>query len=225
MLAKAPPQRPGRLIAFSDGVVAIALTVLILPLTNIDLGELGDDPIPQLVNRYSFLLVGFAVSWFVIISFWMTHHQLFSMIGRVDSPMMHLNLLWLFGVVVFPFPASLLGQTGSNFDTARLVMSAYAVTLLFISVVSSAMWWRAHSHRELLNEDGLGQLGELQSSRGLVMSTVFVGCLIIAQFSPGNAPFFLFLLFAVDPISRPLDRRLFGQASRTRQGPPSGNQV
>lgn len=211
VFAKSPLQRSGRLIAFSDGVVAIALTVLILPLTNIELGKLGANPIPELWDRYSFLFVGFAVSWFVIISFWMTHHQLFAMIGRIDTPMMHLSLLWLFGVVLFPFPASLLGQTGSSFDTARLVMSAYTLTLLFISVVSSAMWWRAHSHRELLNDEGLAQLGESQSSRGFVMSGVFVGCLIIAQFNPGDAPFFLFLLLATDAIARPLDRRLFGR--------------
>lgn len=211
VLAKSPPQRPGRLIAFSDGVVAIAMTVLILPLTDIDLRQLGDDPIPQLLHRYSFLLIGFTVSWFVIVIFWMSHHQLFDLIGSVDTPMIQLNLLWLFGVVVFPFPASLLGQTGSNFDTARLVMSAYTLTLLYISVISSAMWWRAHSHRELLNEKGLAQLGERPSSRGIVMPAIFLGCLIIAQFSPNDAPYFLFLLFGAEPVTRLLDRRLFGR--------------
>lgn len=207
-----PLRRSGRLISFSDGVVAIALTVLILPLTDIELDTLGPDPIPTLIDRYSFLIIGFAVSWFVIITFWLMHHQLFAMIERVDAQMTRLNLLWLFGIVVFPFPASLLGQSGQNFDTSRLVMSAYAITMLFISVTSTAMWWRAHSHRELLNKEGLAQLNSLQSSRGFVASAVFALCLIVAQFSPGSAPFVLFLLFAADRIARSIDRRLFKPA-------------
>jgi TMEM175 potassium channel family protein len=102
---------PERVIALSDGVYAIALTLLIL---DIRLPEL-----PQPVSSQEFevallalqpQLFSYALSFAVIGIFWLAHHRYFRYIKRVDSTLSVLNLLSLFWVAFIPFPTALVGQ-------------------------------------------------------------------------------------------------------------------
>lgn len=209
MTALSALQRPGRLVAFSDGVVAIAITVLILPLTDISLDELGPDPIPTLFDRYSFLMISFCISWLVIISFWFVHHRMFELIGSVDRRLMRLCALWLFGVAVFPFPASLIGQNPGDLNAARIVFTFYVGTLVFISLTLALIARHIRTHPQLLNSDGRKVLATFYTTRGWIVCGIFLAALLAGQIWPSQAPLLLFLLLFVEKLSAPLDRRFY----------------
>jgi uncharacterized membrane protein len=110
-----------RIVAFSDGVFAIAITLLVLPLeiprntTDVAhaLGQLDDD------------IFAYAVSFAVIGKYWLSHHRFYGSLSRFDSTLMGLNLLYLAWVVLVPFTSELLGRFAE--DTTSTV--AYAAVM------------------------------------------------------------------------------------------------
>jgi uncharacterized membrane protein len=95
-------------LALSDGVFAIAMTLLVL---NIAVPDLGPSPPPQEGLRAVGVdviprVVTFAVSFFLAGMYWMIHHRTFQYIRRVDQPLLWLNLAALMLVCLFPFSTS-----------------------------------------------------------------------------------------------------------------------
>jgi uncharacterized membrane protein len=139
-----------RIEAFSDGVFAIAITLLIL---NIKIppagsGNLYVELVAQWPSYFSFL-----VSFAFIGIMWINHHRLFTHIARSDDVLMVLNLLLLLGVVVVPFPTAVLamhwGQSGQ-----RTALILYNLTYVFIAVIFNLLWRHASSaKRHLLARD------------------------------------------------------------------------
>ena len=122
-----------RLINFSDAVIAIAATLLILPIVEItnDIlskgGELSD-----LLSRETRLQVAsFAVGFYFMTMFWRRHHEIFERVKDYSPGLIVLNFLWLISMVFFAFPIGFLYQ--SNVGIASL----YLVNLGIISVLLS----------------------------------------------------------------------------------------
>jgi uncharacterized membrane protein len=118
---------PERLIFFSDAVVAIAMTLLILPLT---------DLIPELVTEHKgaadvfadhqWQIYSFLLSFVVISRFWIAHHLIFEQVKAYNRQLMVANLCWLFTIAVLPFPA----QMVAGFSGDRLTKMFYIGTML-----------------------------------------------------------------------------------------------
>jgi uncharacterized membrane protein len=140
------PEEPGpgqehtggveRLMAFSDGVFAIAITLLVLPLAEVDLRD--NHVTEDLIDVVPSFLT-FALSFAVIGRFWFLHHRGFSDIIRTDGTLLVLNLLFLFWVALLPFPTAVLGRYGDT--TAGVVL--YAVSIIATGLSSAALWWYA----------------------------------------------------------------------------------
>jgi uncharacterized membrane protein len=131
-----------RLEAFSDGVFAIVITLLILdihaPATpNISLESLR----PLLPHVATFVL-----SFIIVGVYWVAHHHMLHFIRQVDRRLLWLNLLLLLCVVFIPFPASLLGTGFNN----PLVVRLYGATLIATNTAGLFFWLYATSHRELV---------------------------------------------------------------------------
>ncbi len=123
---------PERLLAFSDAVMAVAITLLVLDLK---LPEGVSDADLGAVLRGSLHGVGvYALSFVVIGLFWMGHHQQFSNIRRVDGPLMWLNLLFLMTIGLIPFVTSILSDHGDELPTML-----YAGVLVAACLVSAAL--------------------------------------------------------------------------------------
>jgi len=133
---------PDRMAAFSDGVFAIAITLLVLPLTEADVrsGHVVED-LSTLGPRF----FTFALSFLVIGLYWISHHEDVRLVVRVDRRLLALNLLFLFFMVFLPLPTSVLGQTS---DAASVIL--YAATIMGASLSSLAIWVRAARHDQLL---------------------------------------------------------------------------
>jgi uncharacterized membrane protein len=133
----------GRVEAFSDGVFAIAITLLVLEL------KVPHDmtaPLwPELARQWPSYLA-LVTSFVTIAIMWINHHMLFTHVRRVDRPLMLLNAWVLFGTSLVPFPTALvaarLGHPG-----AELAASVYSGTFLFTAVAFNLFWRYASSAR------------------------------------------------------------------------------
>src|SRR5215471_13408483 len=98
----------GRAEAFSDGVFAVAITLLIFNLLPIG----SNEPLGCTWPQYA----AYVVSFLTIGIMWMNHHTLFGHVRLIDRPLLVLNLLLLMGVVAIPFPTALVAEnlTGHN---------------------------------------------------------------------------------------------------------------
>lgn len=132
---------------FSDGVFAIAITLLVL---EIKVPESGSVATGLLDLWPSYL--AYTVSFIVIGAIWINHHAMFNWIARIDHQLLLFNTFHLLFIAFLPFPTAVLAEafhTGSGRDVAT---AFYAGTLTIIGVLVNAMWWHAASHHELLNE-------------------------------------------------------------------------
>ncbi|MBV8050433.1 MAG: DUF1211 domain-containing protein, partial [Acidobacteriaceae bacterium] len=131
-----------RIEAFSDGVFAIAITLLILEIQIPGpSGNLGS----QLIKEWPFY-VAFLISFAFIGIMWINHHRLFTHIKRSDNTLMILNLLLLLGVTSVPFPTVVLAQHLGHPDQA-VAARVYNGTYFVIAIFFNVLWWyvnRAH---------------------------------------------------------------------------------
>ena len=100
-----------RLSAFSDGVFAIAITLLVLSIEvpdfdRVSFGDAWDDLYPQLLS--------YGLSFVVIGVYWKAHHRMFRTLRRVTNRLLNLNLLLLGLVALIPFPTEMLGNSGGS---------------------------------------------------------------------------------------------------------------
>jgi uncharacterized membrane protein len=127
---------PERLVFFSDAVIAIALTLLVLPLTEVvpQLVAQHADPVEAITGNqwqiYSFLL-----SFAVIARQWVGHHRLFEHVKAYSRPLVGMNLLWLLTIAVLPFPTEMVGAFGEE----QFAILFYIGTILANSLCQMVM--------------------------------------------------------------------------------------
>jgi uncharacterized membrane protein len=134
------PMQTNRLEAFSDGVFAIAITLLIL---EVDLPPGGGSLAARLAGAWPGYVM-YAVSFVTIGVMWANHHSLFHLIDRCTHGIVVANLLLLLLVSFVPFPTSVLANTlrGPATD-ARAAAVFYNGTFVLIAVVFNALWHTA----------------------------------------------------------------------------------
>jgi len=138
--------KPERLMAFSDGVIAIAITLLVLGL---EVPSVHEVPEQQLAGylKASFHAVGGYVSSFVLVgTYWLQHFVMFHYITRVDRTFVALNGLFLLIVSFVPFPTGL--QAAYRDD--ELAMVLYSATQALCGLSLMALWAYATTNRRLV---------------------------------------------------------------------------
>ena len=135
-----------RLEAFSDGVFAIAITLLILEIKVPPLADLGHGLL-QLWPSY----LAYSISFVVIGAIWINHHAMFGWIDRVDQKLMLLNTLHLMFIAFLPFPTAVLAEALHARTEQTTATAFYGGTLTVIGVLVTVMWSYAASRRELLS--------------------------------------------------------------------------
>ena len=128
----------GRLEAFSDGVIAVAITLLAL---NLFVPGPGHGPLlGQLGERWP-SLIAYVVSFFTIGIVWVNHHALLSNIAVVGRTLLFLNLLLLLFVVMIPFATSTMASYLTSGDQdAHIAMAIYGVVLEGMAVSFAAIF-------------------------------------------------------------------------------------
>ena len=127
----------GRTEAFSDGVFAIAITLLVL---DIRIPETAFDDLWQAIIDQWPAYLGYATSFLTIGGFWLAHHGLFRRLQFVDDALMRLNLILLMVLSFLPFPTRLVAEAFHNAEAERAAVLFYGGCLLTASIVLAAMW-------------------------------------------------------------------------------------
>ena len=193
--------RVTRLEAFSDGVFAIAITLLVLEIAVPAVSE-GDLLIAVIELWPSYL--GYLISFTTIGAIWVGHTAITHYLHAVDAGLLRLNLLLLLVVAFIPFPTGLLAENIEEPANERVAATIYGGTLLAASVVLSAVWRYALSAGLIDPEARRTELRYL-TQRLAPGLAAYVGLIVLGWFRPLIAVigYMLLAFFLLIPLRRP----------------------
>jgi len=171
----------GRAEAFSDGIFAVAATLLIF---NVQIDKSGPGGLLDALLAAWPKYAAYAASFLTIGVMWMNHHGLFERIARMNRGLLFVNLLLLMAIVFLPFSTE---QLGSNILVPRdsnTAASLYALNAFMIAVCFSAVWIYALTHPGLLRPEVDRQVALQSWPRFSIGTAVYLACVPLSQFSP-----------------------------------------
>lgn len=191
-----------RLVFFTDAVVAIAITLLILPLI---------DPIPEFAKQHDSVgafvgdnipqLVSFFVSFAVIARLWAAHHAIFEHVVAYTHSLMSLSLFWALTVVFLPLPTSMTAE----FTSSPLGVGLYIGTMALSSCALTAMALIVQRHPAVGTRDS--PIDQKMVHATIATSASFLVALVIGVLVPAINYWALLILVASGPLSAHLARR------------------
>ena len=148
-MAESIEKETGRVEAFSDGVFAIAITLLVLEfkVPHLPVGASGRDLFLALLKLWP-SMVAFLGSFGAILIMWINHHGLFRLIHKIDSPFLFANGFMLLLVTFVPFPTAVLAEYLGT-PGERVAAAFYIGTFVVISITFNAFWATATKRRLL----------------------------------------------------------------------------
>ena len=191
--------QPGveRLLALSDGVVAIALTLLVLQLNVPSPARLTDpNSVSELaaqLGKGADELISYVISFYVIAQFWLVHHRVFRQIGGQREGLAWWNFAFLFTITLMPFTSDLLGKYAEN----PLAVDIFAANLLAASLTTqlTIVYGR---RRDLVTTETSARQARAEWAR--MVASVFVIVLSIGiAWVNTDAAKYCWLLLAVAP--------------------------
>jgi len=168
-----------RIIFLSDGLFAIALTVLVIDLRVPELPTAaGSDQVAAALSALLPRVFAYALSFTIISFYWVAHWRRFKLIERANTGLAYVNLLLLAFIALIPFPTALIGEHG---DIPIAVM-IYAVTLSAAGIAGFVSWVYA-LRTGLVTVDAPKDLVRSGAIRGLSVPVVMLGSLLLLPFA------------------------------------------
>ena len=192
--------KTSRIEAFSDGVFAIVITLLVLELRvpKIANGENWYELITALLGLIP-QFVGYVMSFFFVAVFWIVHHQFFHTLDFSRRGLLWLNNLFLFFVTFIPFPTALLGAYYKNLTAVIF----FGLTFFLTSMTFAVLRWYAWTQGEIANADFVGHSIKNALRRSFLVPLIYLVGIGTAFFSLPAAIIIYFLtpLLLVKPMT------------------------
>ena len=193
-----------RLETLVDGVFAIAMTILVLELRapqTLGLGGLARGLV-DLGSRFA----TFVISFIVLGVYWFAHHQVFHFVLRVNRTLVWLNILFLMGIALVPFAASVMGA----YTNDPIALSLYGGVLGLLATLGYLIWWYMSGDRGLI-EPGLDPALVHKVRVWLAIGPVITPVAIAVSFVSTTVALLIYLTLPVvfiffNPVSRYLER-------------------
>jgi uncharacterized membrane protein len=190
-----------RVEAVSDGIFAIAITLLVLTISAPKdytrlAAELGD--------RWP-SLAAYVVSFAVIGIMWFNHHSIFSLLERVDGVLFYLNLLLLMTIAFLPYPTGVLGEALQKGEGERTAAIVYSVTMTVNALAWDALWLYASSGRRLLRStfpESRRRIASLAFTAGIGAYAISIAVALVSAYACLAFHAALALYYALDPLTR-----------------------
>ena len=183
-----------RLEAFSDGVFAIAITLLVLELHSPELEE-GERLWPALVHEWP-QFAAYLTSFAILGIMWVNHHSMFRQIRRADRGLMFLNLLLLLWATLLPFPTSLFAEhLEDESSNAHVAAAVYSTNLTLAAIAFSLIWW--YVLRNHLVDHDMSKAEVRKSLLRYSMGTVVYGACIGISFVSDQVTLLIVFLLAL----------------------------
>jgi len=193
---------PSRLETFSDGVFAIAATLLILDV-RVGVGDLGTN-LRHIWPSYA----AYAVSFLTIGIIWINHHRVFTQIRHVDRTFLLVNVAFLMVVAFIPFPTRLIAAQlrGGDLEPAALT---YGATLTTTAIFFNVLWFYAASGHRLLRSDADPRVVSGISRSYLPGPFIYLAATLTALVSPTASV----VLFGVITVFYIVESSVFGRST------------
>ncbi|MGY3802635.1 TMEM175 family protein [Pigmentibacter ruber] len=179
-----------RLEAFSDGVIAVIITVLVLeihlPNNHVNPNDLTPVLLSLIPKGISYL-----ISFITITVWWVSHHQLLHIIEKTDRGLLWLNSLFLLFLSFIPFPTSLIGEYPQEFSSILI----YAATGVFTSISFTIMKWYCLFKSKLVYQTIPEEILLKSFKKGFISPLLYFSSIIIGYFYP----IISFIIFAFIP--------------------------
>ena len=193
-----------RLETLVDGVFAIAMTILVLELRAPQ--TLGPGGLAQGLVDLGSRFATFLISFIVLGVYWFAHHQVFHFVLRVNRTLVWLNILFLMGIALVPFAASVMGA----YTNDPIALSLYGGVLGLLATLGYLIWWYMSGDRGLI-EPGLDPALVHKVRVWLAIGPVITPVAIAVSFVSTTVALLIYLTLPVvfiffNPVSRYLER-------------------
>jgi uncharacterized membrane protein len=196
-----------RLVNFSDAVTAVAITLLVLHISEIR-PDSGDESFSELLIEHYSQLIIFMYTFVVVALMWFTHLRVFDQLKVFDSAVFWLNLLWLFGVVLLPWTSALYGEaTGVVSQHSGFV---YWTNLAVVTWSGALIGRHAVKNPYLCDSDARVIT---PPRRGFIFGFVFLSLGIVSLIYPVKGPWVFLVLTGVGIVLWRMDDRRLSNAS------------
>lgn len=197
-MGRAVSRDPDRLVLFTDAVVAIAVTLLVLPLVDV-VPEAVDahERSVEVVTGHLPQIWAFALSFMVITRLWFVHHRVFEHVGGYTRALMALNTGWLLAIVFLPFPTEMVASYPGD---DRFTVMLYIGNVLVASACQAALAMLSHRDPDVASATDPTTVEAVRSSLSTV--ALLVLSLAVVAVLPGVSYYALLLLFLSKPVSR-----------------------
>nr|WP_042191751.1 TMEM175 family protein [Kibdelosporangium sp. MJ126-NF4]CEL20269.1 Integral membrane protein [Kibdelosporangium sp. MJ126-NF4]CTQ97495.1 Integral membrane protein [Kibdelosporangium sp. MJ126-NF4] len=182
---------PDRLVLFTDAVVAIAITLLVLPLVEL-VNEHVEHPAEIVTHNWD-RLGSFALSFVVIARFWMAHHRVFAHVSQYTARLMRWNMLWLFTTVLLPFPTGMVSRFGPDHFTMAFYIGTVGVSSVCLTMLTLLI------HRNPDIQDAENPLHRKDVISTVSTTGLIVVALIVAMLLP-RVNYYALLLLLLTPV-------------------------
>ena len=187
-----------RISFFSDGVFAIAITLLIIEIKVPVIEHATNEELMNSLSEMSLKFIGFLISFAIVGHYWSVHHRIFGYIKKYNSPLLWLNLGFLCSVVLLPFSSGLLGEYSSDLHLS-VPYIVYVINICLTGLMNCWLWlYISNPKKQFLTHIVSNARIRLGLYRSLIIPIVFIISLVvfyinpfISRFIPLIIPFFL----------------------------------
>jgi uncharacterized membrane protein len=206
-----------RLLSLSDGVVAIAITLIVLQLKVPTLSDPNSaSQLAAKLNEASSQFTAYVVSFYVIAVFWLAHHRVFRLVRGHDEGLAWWNFVFLFTISVMPFTSDLMGTYSEN----PLAVDVFALNLLLASLATQGATLYSRRHHLLVAGVDQATMRE-HRARAFVTVTACATSMAVAWISPTAARYVWILLIATPSLGRWWGRRGTDSGATTSVAAPA----
>ncbi len=187
----------GRLLALSDGVFAIAMTILVLVIPIPDLGHPDDRHLLAAVGQLAPAVLSFALSFVLVGFYWISHRRLLRNVARSSGPVTGLNLVLLLMVCLVPLSSAFLNRYG-YLATAVVIYAINLAVLGLLMLLLQVATWRG----DLVRPRPSARDHRIALFAGVLGIGVFVASVPLALYDPSAGEYFWLVLLPVATVSR-----------------------
>jgi uncharacterized membrane protein len=178
-----------RIVAFSDGVFAIAITLLVLQINIPANLPAGDTLFDEILDTHRDF-IAYGISFAVLGKLWLAHHRFFASVERFDPVLMGLNLLYLAWIVLVPFTSEILGDYGD--DSTSVIL--YAAIMAAVSITFQIQILYA-DRKDMIRPELREYVRQFSGAANFAVGAVFLLSIPVALISPLAATVMWLLVF------------------------------
>ena len=173
-----------RLSFFSDGVFAIAITLLIIEIKVPVIEHASNEALSHSLSEMSLKFIGFLISFAIVGHYWSVHHRIFGYVKKYNSPLLWVNLGFLCSVVLLPFSSGLLGEYSSDLHL-YVPYVVYVINICLTGLMNCWLWlYISNPRRQFLTHTISDARIRLGLYRSLIIPLVFIISLVVFYINP-----------------------------------------